>query len=172
MEKGRVHVYTGDGKGKTTAALGLAIRAKGAGLSVCVIQFLKTAESGELKSLAALGIPVIRKETVSDFFNRLSEEQKNILKKEISCEFAISKEAVKKYDMVVLDEIFCTAENGLLQLSQIINLIKSKPKKTELILTGRHAPAAVTEIADYVSEIIPLKHPFSKGTAARRGIEF
>ncbi len=172
MNKGLVHVYTGNGKGKTTAAIGQAVRAKGAGLSVCVLQFLKTEDSGELKCLEKLGISVIRKETVSGFFNGLSSEQRQQLKSEVEYEFALLKRIMPQYDMVILDEIFGAVENGLLSLGSLMRLIRKKPESTELILTGRHAPLGIIEIADYASEIRVIKHPFDEGVPARPGIEF
>ena len=172
MNKGLVHVYTGNGKGKTTAAIGQAVRAKGSGLSVCMFQFLKTTECGELKCLEKLGISVIRKETVSGFFNELSDEQKQKLKSEVEYEFALLKKLMPQYDMIILDEIFGVIENGFLSLGSLMRLIKKKPKETELILTGRHAPLGIIEIADYASEIKVIKHPFEEGVPARSGIEF
>ncbi len=172
MIKGLVHVYTGDGKGKTTAAIGQAVRAKGAGLSVCILQFLKTQDSGELKSLAELGISVIRKETVSGFFFQLSDEQKEQLKGEVGYEFELAKKLLPQYDIVILDEIFGALENNLISTAELKRLIRKKPEGTELILTGRHAPSEIIEVADYVSEINVVKHPMNEGVPARAGIEF
>ena len=172
MNKGLVHVYTGDGKGKTTAAIGQAVRAKGAGLSVCVMQFLKTRDTGELKSLEQLGISVIRKETVTGFFNQLSDEQKETLKCEVAYEFELAKKILPQYDIVILDEIFGAIENGLVSIGALKRMIRKKPQGTELILTGRHAPEEIINSADYVSEINVIKHPMDAGIPAREGIEF
>lgn len=172
LNKGLIHVYTGDGKGKTTAAIGQAVRAAGAGLSVCVMQFLKTENSGELKSLSELGISVIRKETVSGFFYQLSDSQKEQLKCEVDYEFELAKKILPQYDIVVLDEIFGVIENGLIPVSALKRMLRKKPAGTELILTGRHAPEEIIESADYVSEINVIKHPMDAGIPARYGIEF
>ena len=172
MNKGLVHVYTGDGKGKTTAAIGQAVRTKGAGFSVCVMQFLKTHDSGELKSLEKLGISVIRKETVTGFFYQLSDGQKETLKGEVEYEFELAKKFLPLYDMLVLDEIFGAVENGLISVGALKRMIRKKPAGTELILTGRHAPEEIIEVADYVSEINVVKHPITAGIPAREGIEF
>lgn len=172
MKKGLVHIYTGDGKGKTTAAVGLLVRACGCGLRACMLQFLKTGESGELVSLQKLNVPVFRLETVRGFYFQLGEEEKQLLTREVASEFELARRLVREYDIVVLDEVFGVLANGLLTVSDLICLVREKPAETELVLTGRDAPDELVGLADYVSEIRMRKHPYTGGMTARRGIEY
>ncbi|NUM25732.1 MAG: cob(I)yrinic acid a,c-diamide adenosyltransferase [Candidatus Buchananbacteria bacterium] len=167
---GKVHVYTGDGKGKTTASLGLALRAIGAGYQVYIVQFLKGQDYSELTSLKPL------KEITLKRFGQKSF----IIKKAKPTDIALAKQGLawarrviksKKFDVVILDEIFLAVFFKMLKVSDLVSLIKIKPKNVELILTGRRAPAAVVALADYVTEMKEVKHPYKKGVVARRGIE-
>lgn len=173
-EKGLLHIYTGDGKGKTTAALGLAVRAAGNKKRVLLTQFMKGQPTGELISLEKLGITIVRTDEVKTFVAFMSEDEKK------SCENAhkmcytktirLLKE--EHYDMVILDEVMAAIQCNMLSLAEVLNFIKQKPVHTELILTGRDAPKELIEIADYVSEIANVKHPYSQGINARKGIEY
>ena len=170
MNKGLVHVYTGDGKGKTTAALGLALRAVGQDFSVIVIQFLKgDSECGEHFFTSKHQPFEIVQFTEGNCFV-LSEEQ---LRRDVAktMEFITETIVSCRYQMIVLDEIFIAIRRGLLELSKVIDLIRNKPDSVELVLTGRNAPAEIMELADYVTEMKMKKHPYSKGIAARKGIE-
>jgi len=171
---GMVHVYCGLGKGKTTAAIGLGIRAAGNGLKVCMIQFLKTSFTGELKTLKKLEpfFNVHRLESPKGFFYELTEQQKETLKLEVLEEFEFAKKLIEECDVLILDEILGVLENKLLQLEQMVELIKSKPDKLELILTGRNVPEEIMKLANYVSEIKSIKHPGEFAIEARKGIEF
>ncbi|MBI4317097.1 MAG: cob(I)yrinic acid a,c-diamide adenosyltransferase [Chloroflexi bacterium] len=170
--RGLVQVYTGAGKGKTTAALGLSIRAVGHGLRVFIAQFMKGVTYGELRTL--LGIPNI---TIRQFGSshwiipgQIKEEDKQLAFAgfERACE-AISS---GQYDLAILDEINVALSFGLLPLGPILDLIATKPLQVELVLTGRNAPREVIDLADLVTEMVPIKHPFQKGVPARRGIEW
>lgn len=170
MRKGLVHIYTGDGKGKTTAALGLATRCAGHGNKVRIYQFLKATPTGELSSLKKLGIDIIRVNSSEKFYPDMNDDEKKLTCKEIT-------KAVKSLfsdpcDMLVADEIICAADLGIINAETIIDLIKSKPFDTELVMTGRNMPDALLEYADYVSEIKCIKHPYNKGVGARYGIDF
>ena len=185
---GLVHVYTGDGKGKTTASLGLALRAIGYGLKVYMIQFLKSGKTGELASsksfqdfvIEQYGVDSLREKqkqkTLTEFE---SEKTKFIfmpdLEEKESCQQALehAKEIIssKNYDLVILDEINCAVDKGLIKLEYVLDLMKNNGH-TELILTGRDAPKEIIEQADYVSVIQRVKHPWQKGIKARRGIEY
>ena len=168
--KGLVHIYTGDGKGKTSSAMGIAIRCAGHGKRVRVFQFLKATTTGEINSLKNLGIDVIRVNTCGKFFFEMDDEEKRTSKKEV-------KEALKLLfevpcDMIVLDEIICTVNNHIIDVETLTDIIKNKPLKTEIVMTGRNAPEKLLSYADYVSEIKCVKHPFEKGIEARCGIDF
>lgn len=175
-KKGLVHIYTGDGKGKTTSAIGLGIRAFGRGFKVLLAQFLKGMDTGELHVLKNLGpnFEVYRHKNVKGFFWNMSDEQKAELKKSVREGFQHVKEEIEKdkWDMVILDEIMGTIHNQLIDTREVVELIKNKPDKLELVLTGRNAPKELIELADYVSEISAIKHPWEHGIKARKGIEF
>lgn len=183
LKRGLVHIYTGDGKGKTTAALGLTLRALAAGLRVCAFAFLKNGafspkEPGILKSLGRNfkfrrfdeEHPIFwNVKDKSDKINRI-KRLRSALRKDMSeaCAALVS----KKYDMVILDEIINAVSSGLLDEKELISLIEAKPASVELVLTGRGATKVLIEKADYVTEMKELKHPYSLGINARRGIEF
>jgi len=157
MEAGYTHVYTGEGKGKTTCALGLALRASGAGKRVFFGQFLKGGEYSEIKALKEF-LPMI---TVEQFGKEVASGYKK----------AMSALTNGGYDIVILDEINTAVGKGLLSEQEEIALIDAKPFQTELILTGRHAADSVIEKADLVTEMRPVKHYFKNGVIARAGIE-
>lgn len=166
-----IQVYTGNGKGKTTAALGLALRAAGAGLKIYIGQFVKSGCYSEINVLKK-----IRNIKLEQFghgcFIRKQPSAKDVqLAKDglAKIKRIISK---KIYDMIILDEINIALSFGLLELVDVIELIKSIPKKTELILTGRSADPAIIKLADLVSEIKDKKHYYKKGVKARKGIEY
>ena len=189
---GYVQVYTGNGKGKTTAALGITMRAAGAGMKIAFIQFMKALGYSEQKILPTL--PGVTWKTLGKPFfiakaGRISEEElaeygdtcvvfeegnpPAEYVKMISDGFAEAREMVLsgEYDMVVLDEINCTMFFGLLDVEEVLELIRKKPAHTELILTGRCAPEEIIEAADLVTEMREIKHYYNNGVQARRGIE-
>ncbi len=180
LKKGFVHVYTGNGKGKTTAAIGLGVRAYGSGLSVCLYQFLKGKgiTYGELKATARFGprFKIIPLGQVHPYFRPLAERRRirEGLKKSIKSALKDIKRAMlgKRYDLIILDEFITAIRDGFVDLKSVIKLIDSKPKEIELVLTGRSAPKALRRYADYVTEMRNIKHPFSNGVRVRRGIEF
>lgn len=175
---GLVHVYTGKGKGKTSTAFGLCSRMIGQGRRVCVIQFLKGFESGEVKALKRLGARV-------ELFGRpgwkpgmkspskafsLNDEDKKLASKALGCglEACLS----GKYGLVVLDEVNVALGCRLIDLDKVLDLIALKPEGVELVLTGRNAPRELLEKADYVTEMREVRHPMAKGIDARQGIEY
>jgi cob(I)alamin adenosyltransferase len=174
--KGLVHIYTGDGKGKTTAAVGLAVRACGAGMKVLFVQFLKSLETGEINSFGRLspGIDILRGCSCKKFVYSMSPDEFDTAKQEASQIFEDIKTRLcsGEYDMVFLDEMLGTISVGFIDEKAVIELIGTKPEKVELILTGRGASQELIATADYVSEIKALKHPFDKGVNARKGIEY
>ncbi len=174
--KGLVHIYTGNGKGKTSAAVGLGIRAYGRGLKVLMVQFLKGIETGELNVLKKLepGFVVERGEETRKFIWNMNEEEVKELKESVSSLFAqASKRALSgEWNILILDEIMASITNGLLALEDVSSFVKDKPDELEIVLTGRNAPQELIELADYVSDINCVKHPFDKGISMRKGIEF
>lgn len=177
MEKGYVQIYTGDGKGKTTAAIGQAIRAAGNGYNVLFIQFLKDGSSSEVNIIKDIkGIDYKTFEKKRDFFWNLSSEEKLELKEEINVAYEYIKNILdkKEYDVIILDEIFGVLTNGLLDEKALVEIIQNKYFKTELILTGRNALnyKNIIEIVDLITEMKLHKHYFNSGVSARKGIEY
>ena len=172
MEKGYIHVYTGPGKGKTTAALGLGLRAAGAGFKVYMIQFMKGRRYSELDAIENLSNFTVVQHGRDEFVNKDSPEQIDIdLAKE---GFKAAKDVVKngKYDMVILDEINVAIDYNLINLNEVIKLVEDKPEKLELILTGRYAHPEIVKIADLVTEMLEIKHPYQQGVLALKGVDF
>jgi cob(I)alamin adenosyltransferase len=176
LKKGLVQVYTGDGKGKTTAALGQAFRAVGNGYVVYMVQFLKGGDSGELISAKRLepDFRVFRFEKDRGFFWTLSDDEKEELKKEIRAAFEFAKKVCREEEcnILILDEIMGVLHNRLLPMEEVCRLLKEKPDRMEIILTGRDVPDEIKEIADLVTEMKMVKHPFEQGIGAREGIEW
>ncbi|MDT8718948.1 cob(I)yrinic acid a,c-diamide adenosyltransferase [Clostridium sp. 19966] len=176
MEKGYVQIYTGNGKGKTTAALGLGLRAAGNKFKVYMIQFLKTSPTGELESIKNLEpyFKVFRFESSKNFFWNLNDEEKKLLKKEVDQAYDFIMDTIKTEacDVLILDEILGALANKLIEEREIIDIIDKKPKSMELILTGRNAPEGLIERADLVTEMKDVKHYMNEGIAARKGIEY
>ena len=174
MKKGLVQIYTGEGKGKTTASLGLALRAFGRGLRVRMIQFMKAPRSsGEHFAIRDLGedfkiIPVGRKGFIFD--KGPSEEDIQMARNGLS--LAAEALADKDVDLVILDEIDVALSLGLVEESAVLALIDAKNEATELVLTGRNASPGLIERADLVTEMRMIKHPYQKGVTAREGIEY
>ncbi len=174
LEKGLVQVYTGKGKGKTTASLGLAFRAAGQGLNVFMIQFLKADKiGGEHKAAKILPNISIEQYGAAQFYKKKEEAEKIHREKALEG-LKRAREVVmgEEYDMVILDEINVVLDYNLIPLEEILKLIGEKPQKVELVLTGRNAPSEIIEQADLASEITMVKHPFSQGIKARKGIEY
>ncbi len=173
--KGLIHIYTGDGKGKTTAAVGLGIRAYGRGFKVLMVQFLKGADTGEIYTLKKLEPEFLlyRGKEIKKFTWNMNEAE---LKETARVQQDIFNHAVDAarsggWDMVILDEILGAVGAGMVDKNDVIKFIEEKPDNFELVLTGRNAPAELVELADYVSEIKAVKHPMEKGIPARKGIE-
>jgi len=179
LEKGLVQIYTGDGKGKTTAAFGAALRAAGQGNKVFIYQFLKpaTLDIGERFAIQS-GAIRIRIETLDvpwDMSGSL-EDEKTVTKIQSEISDALKRIAQmvekREYDVLILDEIVFCLSNGLAGLEDIKDLIDKRDSAVEIILTGRGATAELVELADLVTEMKNIRHPFDKGRPARRGIEY
>ena len=172
-DRGYIHLYTGNGKGKTTAALGLVMRAAGAGLRCLVIQFMKGKPTSEIESAAKLGGAVSIEQYGSDRFCRPEEdtvqEHRELALKGLDRARDVLQQG--KLDLVVLDEIITATLFDLVSQEEIIELMKLKPGGMELVLTGRGATGKLIEHADLATEMVELKHYYTRGVPARRGIE-
>lgn len=176
--QGLLMVHTGDGKGKTTAALGLALRAFGAGLRVLILQFIKSRDDcGEMNAIKLL-------EKIPDAQGKIEIQQCGlgfIDKKNFDEHKKFAQETLKlaeekilsdEWDLIILDEINYAVKFGLISEEELFSLIKKRPPKVHLLLTGRNAPQKIIEVADLVTEMKLIKHPFQQGVKAQRGIEF
>jgi len=168
--KGLVHVYTGDGKGKTTAALGLAIRAVGQGMKVAFIQFVKGLPCGEHFFAKQYNPFEIIQISIGESFKKSKEQLSQEARQTLA--YAEQEIASGKYDLVILDEIFVAITQGLITVKQVLDLLDAKPGSVELVLTGRKAPPEIIQRSDLVTEMLMIKHPLTEGTSARRGIEY
>ena len=177
LEKGLVQIYTGQGKGKTTAAFGLAMRAAGHGCKVLIYQFLKPAslDLGERASAKKLGVTVEALDHAWNMRNSFDDAEA------VSGVHAAIGEAMaeitaaaveKRYDVIVLDEIVFCVKHGLAEIGDIKKLIASKHERTEIVMTGRDATDELIEMADLVTEMKQIKHPYEKGIHARKAIEY
>lgn len=171
---GLIHIYCGDGKGKTTAAVGLAVRCAGRGNKVLLVQFLKSRDSGELYSLAKLpDIEVMRGKESKKFTFQMNEEEKHALLIEHNKMFERVLAKIKNggYSLLILDEVIGALNAKVFEMPKIIEFLRHKPENLEVVLTGRNPAPELVEIADYVSEMRKVKHPMDKGIMAREGIE-
>lgn len=174
MKQSCIHIYCGDGKGKSTAAMGLALRAAGSGEKVLVTQFLKDGTSSELKILRELsGVQVLTCEKKFGFFWNMTEEQKAEAKDayEELFEKAVKMAAEKNVFLLVMDEFIAAYNHGMIDQKKALAFLKERPEGLEVVLTGREPSPELVELADYVSEIQKKKHPFDQGVPARKGIE-
>jgi len=171
--KGYIQVYTGNGKGKTTAALGLSLRAAGHGLRTVIIQFMKGwIDYGELKGVEMLSPYVeIHQAGRDTFVNRGNPDPEDVRLAREGWELARQAILGKRADIVVLDEINCAVDFGLLPVGEVVDLLRSKPEGMEILLTGRGAPPEFLELADLVTEMREVKHYYAKGVDARVGVE-
>jgi cob(I)alamin adenosyltransferase len=173
VKNGLVIVNTGNGKGKSTSAFGILLRAWGRGFRICVIQFIKaeTGQWGEIKAAKKLGIDWF---TTGDGFTWTSKDMDETVARAINgWEIAKEKIASRNYDLIILDEFTYALYYGWLNTNQVIDWLKAnKPEDSHLVITGRDAPAALIEYADLVTEMMEVKHPYQKGILAQPGIEF
>lgn len=171
---GLIHIYCGDGKGKTTAAVGLAVRCSGRGNKVLLVQFLKSRDSGELYSLAKLpDIEVMRGKESKKFTFQMNEEEKHALLIEHNKMFEQVLAKIKNggYSLLILDEVIGALNAKVFEMPKLIEFLRHKPENLEVVLTGRNPAPELVEIADYVSEMRKVKHPMDRGIMAREGIE-
>ena len=171
MEKGYIQVYTGDGKGKTTAALGLSLRAAGAGFRIYIGQFLKKGEYSEIKALERFLDQIVVEQYGSGKFIFGEPDSKERVLADQGMEKAAAAIHSGRYDLVILEEVNVAVSLGLVPLDTMLRIMDEKPKNVELVLTGRDAASEILNRADLVTEMMARKHYFTKGVPARRGIE-
>lgn len=170
---GFVHIYCGDGKGKTTAAVGLAVRACGAGKKVLFVQFLKSDLSGERRILKHLeGVVLTPCPEQVKFTFRMDAQEKMVCRKRCSDLLQLAEKKLPLFDVVILDEIFGAISAQMLEESRVVSFVKNRPENTELVLTGRNPGTEILDMADYITEMKKIRHPYDQGVPARKGIEF
>lgn len=172
-DKAFIYVFTGDGKGKTTASIGQAVRSVGQGWKVLMVQFIKKWISGEVAPLKKLGVEIYPMGLgfVGIMGDQLPRSAHEKAARE-ALEFVRKKIGEGSYDLLILDEVNVAISLGLIDVKPVLKLLKNKPKDLSVILTGRGAPKELIEIADLVSEVKEVKHPFSGGIAAKKGREY
>jgi cob(I)alamin adenosyltransferase len=172
LDKGYIHIYTGPGKGKTTAALGLGLRATGAGLRVYMIQFMKGRRYSELDAVEHIPNFTVVQFGRDEFVCKKNPEQVDVDLAQQG--LAHAREIIKngKYDMVILDEINVAIEYDLISLNDVLHLIEEKPETLELVLTGRDAHPELARTADIITEMLEIKHCYQNGVVARKGIDY
>ena len=173
LSKGYIQVYTGNGKGKTTAALGQALRAAGSGLKTFIVSFMKDFAYGELKSIKQLSQWIRLEQYGNDNFVFKKKPPTEIDLKAAQEGLQKAREAMLggEYDIVIMDEVCVAVYFGLLETEAIVSVLKEKPPSVELILTGRYCPEELIEQADIATEMVEIKHYYQNGVPARRGIE-
>ena len=176
MEKNRqglLHIYCGDGKGKTSAAVGLAVRAAGTGMKVYFCQMMKDGRSGEVEMLKKLGVNYHCCEERLGFYWNMTEEQKAAAARLYNQLFdeAVKTAAEEDYDLLVIDEFVSAYNHGFIDQKKALHFFLNRPEHLEVVLTGREPGEELLELADYVTEMRKVKHPFDQGIPARKGIE-
>ena len=181
---GLIHIYYGDGKGKTTAAMGQAIRAAGSGLKVLVFQFMKNNTSNERKILEQIpNVTCLPGKRHVKFYNQMNREEKaeyrhyNTKALDEIAKFCINFDVlasalVHPCDVLILDEAVCAADLGLLSEEKLIHFLQHKPRGLEVVMTGHHVSDELMQMANYATEMRKVKHPYDEGRSAREGIEF
>ncbi|NQV00596.1 MAG: cob(I)yrinic acid a,c-diamide adenosyltransferase [Parcubacteria group bacterium] len=167
-----IHIYTGNGKGKTTAALGLGLRAAGAGKKVLLVQFLKDGKSSEIRLIRKFKNFDVKVFGKKGFLNKNKLTKKDFNLARQGFNFVRKAVKSKKYGLIILDEINLINNFGLIETKDILNFIKEVPSKIELVLTGRYASKKIIQLADLVTEMKEIKHYYKKNIKARKGIEF
>ncbi len=170
--EGLIQVYTGNGKGKTTAALGQALRAAGRDKKVLIVQFMKKWDYGELHSLKQISQITIKTFGTKNFVYKGKAKEIDYQEAKKAFEEGVSGARSGTYDMVIFDELNVAVDFGLIKIEEVINFLKEKPEEVEVIITGRNASSELIDLADLVTEMREVKHPFQKGIKARIGIEY
>ncbi len=170
---GLIHIYCGDGKGKTTAAVGLTVRAAGAGKKVVFTQFFKGESSSEIKILKSVeNIKTMHCQTVPGLYYYMDDKQKEQAKADYTKLLLRALEEARTADLLVLDEAISACNYGTIPEQTIVDFLNSRPENLEVVLTGRNPSQQLQDLADYVTEMRKIKHPYDRGVLARKGIEF
>ena len=173
LNEGYVQVYTGNGKGKTTAAIGLAVRAAGAGLKTFFLQLMKEYPYSEISALKKFKstIDIVQCGTDDFVYKKEKPPAEEVNKVNACLDEAMQMMKSAEYNIIILDEVLVSIYFGLIQTAKVVEFIEAKPEKVELILTGRYCPEEIIERADLVTEMKEIKHYYAKGVLARKGIE-
>lgn len=176
LEKGYIHIYKGEGKGKTSILNGMVVRALGNDLSVYYLRFLKNRPSGEIDFLNKVGELTIKSfyNFSKKFFWEMNDQEKELLQQETNQGLQYLKELSQSdnVDLIVVDEILGCIQNNLIKEQELINILKNKKSNIEIALSGRYASFALEQVADLISEVNPKKHYFESGQVARKGIDY
>lgn len=168
-----IHIYCGDGKGKTTAAMGLALRMAGSGKTVLLGQFFKDGSSGEVRALQTIpGVTAVFCHTVPGRYARMTDAQRQQARRDYSGYLLDLLDRGKNVDLLVLDEIISALNRGIVPMEPVLDYLKAHGEAQEIVLTGRDPAPELVALADYVTEMRKQKHPFDRGIRARRGVEF
>ena len=172
MEHGLVLIYCGDGKGKTSCAFGLALRCAGTGAQVRIAQFLKSGDSGEVTAMQQFdNVELLRAKQGSKFTFQMNAAEKAQAARSHTQLLRQAFADTQHLRMLVLDEIMAACTTGMVDTDELVSLIQARPPELEVILTGRNPPQALLDLADYITEMKKIRHPYDKGITARRGIE-
>jgi len=172
LKKGLIHIYTGNGKGKTTAAIGLGIRATGNDLKVYMVQFMKGRRYSEIDALEIIPNFTVFQSGRDEFVSKENPEQIDIDLASKGFEHAKKIINAGKHDLVILDEINVAIDFNLIPLENVMKLLEEKPENVEVVMTGRYADPEIVRQADIVSEILEIKHPYNEGVQSRKGIDW
>ncbi len=168
-----IHLYHGDGKGKTTAACGLALRAAGSGMTVLFVQFFKSGSSSEVAAMQAIPNIETRHPSVHrGRYKQLDDEKRAEVSDSYHTLLTEVIESAENYDMIILDEVVSAYTYGMIDSTQLVNFLQSEGQTRELVMTGRNPATELIELSDYVTEMKKVKHPYDRGVTARKGIEY
>ncbi|MFO7957378.1 MAG: cob(I)yrinic acid a,c-diamide adenosyltransferase [Candidatus Brocadiia bacterium] len=170
--KGLIQVYFGNGKGKTTAALGQALRAAGRDKKILIVQFMKKWDYGELHSIEQIPRITIKTFGTKDFVHKGKAKEVDYREAEKALTEGVQGAQSGLYDMVIFDELSVALDFELLKIQEVVDFLEVKPEEVEIIITGRNAPQEIIDRADLVTEMREIKHPYQKGVQARIGIEY
>ena len=171
MERGLVHIYCGEGKGKTTCAFGLALRCAGIGERVRIAQFLKGGDSGEVTAIQTFSnVELLRAKQGTKFTFQMNAEEKAQARRDHMQLLHRAFADTQHLRMLILDEIMAACTTGMVDVEELVTLIQARPQSLELVMTGRNPPQKLLDLADYITEMKKIRHPYDKGIAARRGI--
>lgn len=172
MEQGLIHIYCGDGKGKTTCAFGLALRCAGDGYPVRIVQFLKGGETGEVTAMQHIpNVTLLRVKQGTKFTFQMNDEEKVQARQAHSALLEAAFDDTEGLRMLVLDEIMAACSTGMVAEERLLALLRQKPEQLEVVMTGRNPSEQLLELADYVTEMKKIRHPYDRGIGARQGIE-